>query len=110
VKKASDGAFEETSNGEARGGLAEAGFSIEHYDDGRIGIANRVDTVYESGVPNDLRIHTDSHTIAVFHTHGNHALPTPSPGDLKSPVPNFVRSQRELFVTVPGTKTYIKLP
>ena len=108
VKKASDEAFQKTTNGQARSGLAEAGFAVE-YKDGKVSIANKVDSVNESGTANQLHIKTDANTIAVVHTHGNKALSTPSPGDLKSPIPNFVRSQRELYVTVPGTTTYIKL-
>lgn len=67
------------------------------------------------GKPNELKIQTDDNTIAVFHTHGNNAVPTPSmptkdsPGDVGSKFPNFVRSQRALYVTVPGTTKYIQL-
>jgi len=68
-----------------------------------------VNSVNGGGKPNELHIKTDDNTIAILHTHGNKALPTPSPGDLKSPVPNFVRSQRDLYVTVPATTTYIQL-
>jgi hypothetical protein len=108
VKKASDEAFMKTTNGQARSGLAEAGFAIE-YKDGKISVTNNVDSVNESGTANQLHIKTDANTIAILHTHGNKALATPSPGDLKSPVPNFVRSQREVYVTVPGTTNYVKL-
>jgi RHS repeat-associated protein len=114
VQKASDGAFESTDNGRARGGLAEAGFSIE-YKDGKISIANQTDSVHDSGPANELHIKTDANTIAVLHTHGNNAVPTPSmptknsPGDVASRVPNFVRSQSSLYVTVPGTTSYIQL-
>jgi hypothetical protein len=102
VKKASDQAFMTTTNGTARGGLAEAGFAIE-YKDGNISIANRVDSVHGEGEPNELGITTDANTIAILHTHGNNVLPTPSPGD-RNPnvqVPDFVRSQRSLYVTIP---------
>jgi RHS repeat-associated protein len=108
VKKASDEAFMKTTNGQARSGLAEAGFAID-YKDGKISIVNKVDSVNSDKKANELQITTDENTKAILHTHGNSALPTPSPGDLKSPVPNFVRSQRDLYVTVPGTTTYIRL-
>jgi RHS repeat-associated protein len=108
VKKASDEAFMKTTNGQARSGLAEAGFAID-YKDGKISIVNKVDSVNSDKKANELQITTDENTKAILHTHGNSALPTPSPGDLKSPVPNFVRSQRDLYVTVPGTDTYIQL-
>ena len=108
VKKASDEAFMKTTNGQARSGLAEAGFAID-YKDGKISIVNKVDSVNSDKKANELQITTDENTKAILHTHGNSALPTPSPGDLKSPVPNFVRSQRDLYVTVPGTTTYIQL-
>ncbi|HYL09951.1 MAG TPA: RHS repeat-associated core domain-containing protein [Candidatus Acidoferrales bacterium] len=102
VKKASDEAFMKTMNGTARGGLAEAGFSVE-YKDGKISIANKVDSVNSDKEPNKLSIKTDANTIATLHTHGNKAAPTPSSGD-RNPnvqVPNFVRSQRSLYVTIP---------
>ena len=114
VKKASDEAFMATTNGQARSCLAEAGFAIE-YKDGKISIANRVDSVYSDKPANELQIKTDANTIAILHTHGNIALATPSlptrgkPGDVSSRVPNFVRSQSALYVTVPSTKTYIQL-
>jgi RHS repeat-associated protein len=104
VKKASDQAFMTTGNGNARSGLAEAGFSIE-YKDGKISIANKVDSVNSDKKANGLSITTDADTIAILHTHGNKALPTPSEGDRNpsAQVPDFVRSQRSLYVTVPGS-------
>ena len=108
VKKASGEAFEKTINGQARSGLAEAGFAID-YKDGKILIVNKVDSVNGDGPPNELHIKIDANTIAILHTHGNSALPTPGPADPRSPVPNFVRSQRALYVTVPGTNKYIQL-
>jgi len=106
VKKASDEAWMKTTNGTARSGLAEAGFSIE-YKDGKISIANKTDSVNSDKKANGLSITTDANTIAILHTHGNKALPTPSPGDRNpnAQVPDFVRSQRSLYVTVP-----IRLP
>jgi hypothetical protein len=102
VKKASDQAFITTNNGTARGGLAEAGFSID-YSDGKISIANKVNSVNGDGTPNQLQITTDGNTIAILHTHGNNALPTPSAGDRNpnAQVPDFVRSRSALYVTVP---------
>jgi RHS repeat-associated protein len=108
VEKASDQAFMTTNDGRARSGLAEAGFAIE-YKDGKVSIANKVDSVNSDKKPGQLDIKTDANTIAILHTHGNKALPTPSPGDLTSRLPNFVRSQRDLYVTVPNTGKYIQL-
>jgi hypothetical protein len=105
VKKASDEAWQTTTNGTARNGRAEAGGTIE-YKDGKIYPANKVNSV--NGDPetaNHLQITTDANTIAIYHTHGNSLDPRPSPGD-RSPntqVPDFVRSQRSLYVTIPGT-------
>jgi len=106
VKKASDLAFMKTVNGTARSGLAEAGFSIE-YKDGKISIGNKVDSVNSDKQANELVITTDANTIAIFHTHGNAALPTPSEGDRNpnTQVPDFVRSQRSLYVTIPNSAT-----
>jgi RHS repeat-associated protein len=106
VKKASDAAFAKTRNGTARGGLAEAGFSAE-YKDGKISIANKTDSVNSDKPANGLKIYADGDTIAIVHTHGNGAVPTPSPGDLnpKVQVPDFVRSQRSLYVTLPNSTT-----
>jgi RHS repeat-associated protein len=105
VKKASDEAWQTTTNGTARNGRAEAGGTIE-YKDGKIFPANKVNSV--NGDPetaNHLQITTDANTIAIYHTHGNSLDPRPSPGD-RSPntqVPDFVRSQRSLYVTIPGS-------
>lgn len=56
-------------------------------------------------ITNHLRAVRDEDTIAIFHVHGNRALPTPSPKDRDpdAQVPNFVRSRSELYVTVPHT-------
>ena len=97
-----------TTNGRAREGLAEAGFAID-YKGGKISIVNRVSSVNSDQKPNELHIKIDANTIAILHTHGNNALSTPSPGDTRSPVPNFVRSQSALYVTIPGTNKYIRL-
>jgi hypothetical protein len=97
-----------TSNGQARSGLAEVAFAVD-YKDGKLSIENKVSSVNSDKKSNELTIKTDPYTIAVLHTHGNGALPTPSSEDLKSSVPNFVRSLRDLYVPVPGTNTYIQL-
>jgi RHS repeat-associated protein len=116
VKKASDKAFMQTTNGQAGNGLAEAGFSIE-YKDGKLSTANWTSSVNADGTLNQLSIKTDDNTIAILHTHGNKAIPTPSlpdksrgtPGDVASRFPNFVRSASHLYVTVPGTTTWTDL-
>jgi RHS repeat-associated protein len=108
VIKAGDEAFMKTMNGTARGGLAEAGFSIQNKPSG-ITIAYKVDTVHSSGPPNKLALTTDNFTIALYHTHGNKAKAVPSADDMLSSKPNFVRSQSHLYVTVPNTRTIIQL-
>jgi hypothetical protein len=95
-------------NGTARLELAEAGFSIQ-YKDGKLSVANHVNSVHGSGKPNELQIKTDDFTIAIAHTHGNKAKPEPSAFDRTSNRPNFVRSKLALYVTVPGTTRIIKL-
>lgn len=98
-----------TKNGEARSGLAEAGFAV-NYSNGKLWFSKLVDSVNDSGEANKLKIPIIKDiTIAILHTHGNRALPTPSGEDFNSPVPNFIRSINDLYVTVPGTKTYIDL-
>ena len=85
------------------------------YKDGKISIDQRKDSVHSDGKANELNFTTDANTIAIAHTHGIHATPTPSlpegksPGDVASPVPNFVRSLGALYVTVPNTNNYIQL-
>ncbi len=44
-------------------------------------------------------------TVAIAHTHPNAASPQPSPKDVESPVPNYVISQRDLYVTDPQART-----
>ncbi|MGP8157133.1 MAG: hypothetical protein ACLQMT_09775, partial [Candidatus Acidiferrales bacterium] len=111
VKKASDDAFTNTTKiGTARNGQAEAGFSID-YIEGKIVITHQVDSVNSTNYADEVPLTIDPHTIAVEHTHGNSRSETPSDADRKNfPVPNFVRSLRALYVTVPATQTYIKLP
>ncbi|MBI3564497.1 MAG: hypothetical protein HY079_04795 [Elusimicrobia bacterium] len=48
----------------------------------------------------------DDGRLAIAHTHPDDAEPTPGPKDHLSPVPNFVISRGELYVTVPGTRDY----
>jgi len=106
VQQASDERFMKTVNGTARGGLAEAGLAIE-YSNGKISLAHQVDSVNGDGTPNVLHITTDANTIAILHTHGNNAQATPSPGDrnANTQVPDFVRSQHSLYVTIPHSGT-----
>jgi hypothetical protein len=106
VKKASDQAFMDTQNGTARDGEAEAGFAID-YIAGKIYIAHRTNNVKSDGPPKSLGVSADPNSIAIFHTHGNHANPIPSPGDRdpESTLPNFVRSRSALYVTVPNSAT-----
>lgn len=117
VKKEIDDAFVLTGNGTARRGLAEAGFTVE-YKDGKISIGNRANNVHqddEDGKASELFVKTDNNTIAIVHTHGNNALPTPSlvnaqgKGDVTSKYPNFVKSRMDLYVTIPGTTNWIHL-
>jgi hypothetical protein len=106
VQHASDAAWMKTVNGTARGGLAEAGFEVE-YRDGKISIANWRDSVNGDGKPNALTFPPDADAIAIMHVHGNGALATPSPGD-RNPttlIPDFVRSQRAVYVTIPNSGT-----
>ena len=108
VKAASDEAWTKTSNGTAREGKAEAGFVVE-YKNGKISIEQKKDSLHND-VPNELSFTvTKGITLAIVHTHGNSMDPKPSSGDLKSPVPNFVRSLRDRYVTVPGTTRSITL-
>jgi len=104
-KKASDEAWQTTRNGTAGNGRAEAGGTIE-YKDGKLFPANKVNSVNDDPqTANHLHITTDDHTIAIYHVHGNSLDPKPSPGDLSpnTHVPDFVRSQRSLYVTIPGS-------
>jgi RHS repeat-associated protein len=103
VKKASDKAFMQTMDGQAGNGLAESGFAIA-LKNGKIAIESWTSSVNGSGKLNQLSIDTsDPDTIAILHTHGNNALPTPSPGDRNPNVqfPDFVRSRSALYVTIP---------
>ncbi len=102
-------AFQLTINGNARSGLAEAGFAINLLN-GRLSFGSMVNSVNSDGPPNHLFIPTNPEiTIAILHTHGNRALAEPSAGDLRSQYPNFVVSQSSWYVTVPGTNNSIRL-
>jgi hypothetical protein len=97
----------QTTNGQAGNGLAESGFAIA-LKDGKIVIENKTTSINGDGKLNQLHIDTsDPNIIAILHTHGNNALPTPSGGDRNPNVqlPDFVRSQRSLYVTIPNSAT-----
>jgi hypothetical protein len=74
-------AFMKTRNGENRMGLAEAGRSIE-LNEGEIKFGAWSTTDFGDGEngerANKMQIARDELTIAIFHTHGNMARPTPS--------------------------------
>ncbi len=111
VRDQANEAWARTNNGTARGGLAEAGFAIR-YENGFVSVGPIIDSVHSSGPAEQLDIPVDEYTIAIYHTHGNNGVPTPSAGpmsDMTTRVPNFVRSRGALYVTVPGTGTYIQL-
>jgi hypothetical protein len=105
-------AFMKTRNGEARGGLAEAGRSIE-LNNGEIAFGSWATTESDNGDENEranrMQISRGDSTIAFFHTHGNNARPVPSARDLQGDVPDFVISRFSVYVTIPGTDTYVHL-
>jgi hypothetical protein len=105
-------AFMKTRNGEARGGLAEAGRSIE-LSDGAISFGSWATTELDNGDENEranrMQIARGGSTIAFFHTHGNGARPVPSARDLQGDVPDFVISRFAVYVTIPGTNAYVRL-
>jgi len=108
--KEANKAFVKTSNGTARGGVAEAGFAIE-YDPvkNKLSFTGHVDNVHTDGPANELTITGGPNTICVFHTHGNTASMLPSGMDRQSSVPNFVYSSRGLYVTIPKSREVIPL-
>jgi hypothetical protein len=112
VQKEFAKAFMKTRNGEGRMGLAEAGRSIE-FDEGTLTFGSWATTDFGDGQTdekaNRMYVSKDDHSIAVFHTHGNHARPVPSAKDLQGDVPDFVISQFTVYVTIPGTGTYVQL-
>lgn len=105
-------AFMKTRNGEDRMGLAEAGRSIDLHD-GKIAFGLWSTTNFGDGQngerANRMYVPKDEHSIAVFHTHGNRARPVPSAKDLQGDVPDFVISQFAVYVTLPGTGSYVEL-
>jgi hypothetical protein len=105
-------AFMKTKNGEERLGLAEAGRSIEFGGEG-LSFGSWSTTEIDDGESgeraNKMTVSKDDHSIAVFHTHGNGARPVPSARDLQGNIPNFVISRFAVYVTVPGTHTYVEL-
>jgi len=112
VQKEFGRAFMKTRNGEARMGLAEAGRSIE-LSEGAIVFGPWAATDLDDGEneerANRMNIARDGSTIAFFHTHGNNARPVPSARDLGGDVPDFVISRFAIYVTIPGTNTYLQL-
>jgi len=102
-------AFMKTRNGEDRMGLAEAGRSIE-LSEGAIAFGPWATTDLGDGErANRMNMVKDDSTIAFFHTHGNRARAVPSARDLKGEVPDFVISQFAIYVTIPGTESYLRL-
>jgi hypothetical protein len=93
-----------TSNGQAGGGLAEAGLAID-YDDGLLTVGpiiySPVNTVT---IPLSISV-----AIAMLHTHGNQMSGMPTlPTDANKYVPNYVRSRVGLYVTNPENGTFSK--
>ena len=105
-------AFMKTRNGEERMGLAEAGRSID-FDGDALSFGSWATTDIDDGETgeraNKMHFWKDDHSIAVFHTHGNQARPVPSARDLQGDVPDFVVSRFAVYVTVPGTQSYVHL-
>jgi hypothetical protein len=112
VQKQFERGFMKTRNGEGRFGLAEAGRAIE-LKGGTILFGSWVVTDSSTGErgerANKMMIPTDGFTIAVFHTHGNSAKAIPSASDLKGDIPNFVVSRFAVYVTIPGTGSFLRL-
>ena len=82
----------------------EAAFRVDRRDDGGL------DIVF-APLRKSLELTTSidivrGRTVAIAHTHPDDAEPTPGPKDHLSPVPNFVISRSQLYVTVPGTREY----
>jgi hypothetical protein len=112
VQKQFREAFMKTRNGEERMGLAEAGRSVD-FKDGTISFGSWATSAINDGETderaNRMNLLRDDSSIAVFHTHGNNARAVPSAADLKADVPNFVISRFALYVTIPGTSSYVQL-
>jgi hypothetical protein len=90
----------------ARSGSAEyeAVFRVDREDDGSLDIVFApLNKDKELTATIDI---SRTRTVAIAHTHPDDAEPTPGPKDHLSPVPNFVISRRDLYVTVPGSRAY----
>lgn len=94
-------AYATTMNGTARNGRQEAGYSIFRSDPG---YGHSGFYYGDTGV----NIPTASNTMSTVHTHSRAGLPTPSPTDLQSRLPEYVFSGNQLFVTDPKTRRYYK--
>ncbi len=108
VRKQAARALARTNNGQARDGLAEAGFRIDKIN-GKLVLGDILDNVHDTGPATEIHIPITNSTIAIMHSHGVRGVPTPSALDRASRVPNFVRTPTMLYVTVPGTDTFIQL-
>ena len=96
-------AWEATLDGTRNQGLAESGFAIESYKSS-ISIQG-----WREATVNRLSIPEDEYTIAIAHVHGRGADEHPAAMDMLSPVPNFVISERALYVTSPGTTRMVRV-
>lgn len=95
-------AYEKTMYGNARGGRAEARYSI--FSRGEPGLIGHSGFDFTGVNPSSYRV--PANTIALVHTHPNWKPPTPSGEDMDSPIPNYVFSGNKLYATVPGTQRY----
>lgn len=95
-------AFASTANGMANNRRAEAGYSIFRSNPG-VGHAG-----FYHGTNAEVQIPITRDTIAIAHTHPRAGEFTPSPQDMESPVPNYVFSGNQLFVTDPKMKKFYK--
>lgn len=93
-------AFALTANGMANNRRAEAGYSIFRSNPG-FGHAG-----FYRGDSAEVKVPISKDTIAIAHTHPLAGEFTPSPGDMDSPVPNYVYSGKKLYATVPGKHTF----
>ena len=96
-------AWKDTLDGTRGQGLAETGFAIESYKSS-ISIQG-----WRDAETNRLSIPQDEYTIAIAHVHGRGADEHPAEMDTRSPVPNFVISDRALYVTSPGTTRTVRV-
>lgn len=96
-------AWQATLDGTRNQGLAEAGFAIHGYKS-TISIYGWRDVDV-----NHILIPVDGDTVAIAHVHGVGLDEHPSIPDTRSSIPNFVISQRALYVTVPGTTRTVRV-